>query len=112
MAQQPYMRNSILWSNTTTIGPQVYNNGSTSTITYSDVQGGYTGTGNINTDPSWVPRQLWRIHPVLAAPAGSPPSTPAIIVPPPTSAASAARKGRCDMAPSSRVDSPWQSRLE
>ncbi len=39
--------NSILWNNTAaTYG--------TPTITYSDVGGGYTGTGNINSDPVFV----------------------------------------------------------
>jgi predicted outer membrane repeat protein len=48
----PTVRNSILWGNTPT-DPQVYNNGSSSstTLTYSDVQGGGTSNGNINTDP-------------------------------------------------------------
>jgi hypothetical protein len=45
----PTLTNAILWGNT---GGQVYNtNSSTPTIIYSDVQGGYTGTGNIDLDP-------------------------------------------------------------
>jgi predicted outer membrane repeat protein len=39
--------NSILWNNTApTFGSP--------TITYSDVEGGYTGTGNINADPDFI----------------------------------------------------------
>ncbi len=43
--------NSILWGNTGGQGPQVYLTRGTTTITYSDVQGGLAGTGNINADP-------------------------------------------------------------
>lgn len=48
--------NSILWNNTATdSGNEIYNNAFGSvTITYSDVEGGATGTGNINADPQFV----------------------------------------------------------
>lgn len=42
------VRNSIFWGNT---GTEIT---AGETVTYSDVQGGYTGTGNINSDPSFV----------------------------------------------------------
>jgi hypothetical protein len=47
------VRNCILWSNTAPAEPQI---GGTSTvggpiISYNNVQGGYSGEGNINTDP-------------------------------------------------------------
>ena len=46
---KPVMTNSILWGNTP---DQIFNQPlSTVTITYSDVQGGWAGTGNINADP-------------------------------------------------------------
>ncbi len=42
------LSNCILWDG----GNEIWNNdGSTFMITYSDVQGGWTGQGNINTDP-------------------------------------------------------------
>ena len=45
----PVVTNSILWGNTP---DQIFNQPlSTVTITYSDVQGGWAGTGNINADP-------------------------------------------------------------
>ena len=45
------MGNSILWDG----GDEISNeNESTITITYSDVQGGWPGGGNINSDPSFV----------------------------------------------------------
>jgi hypothetical protein len=47
--------NCILWGNSAAVGAQVYNEiGSTLTLTYSDVQGGYIGTGNLNGDPRFV----------------------------------------------------------
>ena len=43
--------NSILWNG----GNEIWNNdGSTISITYSDVQGGWNGEGNINADPCFV----------------------------------------------------------
>lgn len=46
--------NSILWANTATgSGPQIYRSaGQGGNIQYCDIQGGWTGTGNINVDPS------------------------------------------------------------
>jgi hypothetical protein len=41
--------NSIIWGN----GVEISNN-KTCTVSYSDVQGGYAGTGNINADPLFV----------------------------------------------------------
>jgi hypothetical protein len=43
--------NCILWGNTP---DEIYNTTSTPIVTYSDVQGGYTGAGNINADPFFV----------------------------------------------------------
>ena len=45
---QPSVTNSILWGNTTQF------NDTQSTITYSIVQGGYAGVGNLNYDPQFV----------------------------------------------------------
>jgi hypothetical protein len=47
----PTVTNSILWGD---IGDEIYNSSSSPTVTYSDVQGGYTGEGNINADPLFV----------------------------------------------------------
>lgn len=44
----PDIRNSIIWGNS----PQaLYNDGGSSSVTYSDIQGGWSGEGNINEDP-------------------------------------------------------------
>ena len=48
------VKNCILTGNTASNGPQIYNTSSTTTVTYSNVEGGWTGTGNIDLDPSFV----------------------------------------------------------
>ena len=55
--------NCIFWGNTATYGPQVYNKAPpTFTITYSDVQGGWTGIGNIDADPCFVEAGHWDVN--------------------------------------------------
>jgi len=47
--------NSILWNN----GEEIYNYGSpNAAVTYCDIEGGYTGEGNIDADPSFVDTAL------------------------------------------------------
>ncbi|MEW6746638.1 MAG: DUF6531 domain-containing protein [Planctomycetota bacterium] len=48
------VRNSILWGNTAYTSPSIYDEGGMLTVTYSDIEGGWTGTGNINTDPLFL----------------------------------------------------------
>ena len=43
--------NCILWGNSAATGPSIF---SQSNVTYSDVQGGYSGTGNVSADPLFV----------------------------------------------------------
>ncbi len=43
--------NSILWNNEAPEGPEIYVESGTIDITYSDVKGGWTGTGNMNVNP-------------------------------------------------------------
>ena len=45
------IKNSVFWNNNP---DQINLNGSTATVTYSNVMGGFTGTGNINLDPAFV----------------------------------------------------------
>jgi parallel beta-helix repeat protein len=47
----PKLNNCILWGNGIT---PLYNYSGTVTVTYSDIQGGYVGTGNIDADPLFV----------------------------------------------------------
>ncbi|HET6445051.1 MAG TPA: right-handed parallel beta-helix repeat-containing protein, partial [candidate division Zixibacteria bacterium] len=52
----PNIQNCILWNNTSqSIQNQIYEDaGSSATVTYCDVWGGYVGVGNINQDPKFV----------------------------------------------------------
>lgn len=47
----PTMTNCILWGNS---GEQIHNEASSPTVSYSDIQGGYGDTGNIDDDPCFV----------------------------------------------------------
>jgi len=46
-----FVENTIIWGNMASVGSGIHLNNSTVDVNYSDVQGGWTGTGNINTDP-------------------------------------------------------------
>jgi hypothetical protein len=50
----PTLTNCILWGDSAPTGPEIHNSGSTPIVTYSDIAGGYTGTGNINADPLFI----------------------------------------------------------
>ncbi|NIQ75393.1 MAG: right-handed parallel beta-helix repeat-containing protein [Gammaproteobacteria bacterium] len=60
----PTVTNCIFWGNRPN---EIYNSSSTPTITYSDIQGGYSGIGNIDADPCFVDvnnpnPNLWNLH--------------------------------------------------
>jgi hypothetical protein len=59
---EPTITNSIVWANT--LGP-IYNpDGGTADVTYSDVQDGWPGNGNIHADPCFVAaRANYRLQP-------------------------------------------------
>ncbi len=51
----PIVTNCIFWDVASSTDNKIYNfSGSSPTITYSNIQGGYPGTGNINQDPLFV----------------------------------------------------------
>jgi len=52
----PNVNNCIFWGNSAPYGGnEIYNgSGSSTTVTYSDVKNGYSGTGNIDADPLFV----------------------------------------------------------
>ncbi len=50
-SSSPVVTNSIVWDNSSGI---YLDSGSAITVTYSDVEDGYTGTGNIDADPQFV----------------------------------------------------------
>jgi probable HAF family extracellular repeat protein/parallel beta-helix repeat protein len=55
MDSSPTLANCILWGNIAPSGPQIYNDvGGSATVSYSDVQGGWPGEGNIDADPCFV----------------------------------------------------------
>ena len=49
------LTNTIVWNNTATQDPEIYaTSASALVVTYCDVRGGWTGTGNIDADPLFV----------------------------------------------------------
>lgn len=50
----PTISNSIIWENSAPAGPEIHLRSSNPVVTYCDVQGGWTGTGNIDADPLFV----------------------------------------------------------
>ena len=58
----PTVTNCILWDNTAPNGPQVYNYDSSPAISYSDIQGGWLGQGNIDSDPCFVNPDIGDYH--------------------------------------------------
>jgi hypothetical protein len=51
-SSNPTLTNVIIWSSSGTIS--IANTSSSPTVTYSNIQDGYSGTGNINSDPLFV----------------------------------------------------------
>ena len=49
-AAYPTITNTILWDNIATY-PEIYVSSGTATVTFCDVEGGWSGNGNINTNP-------------------------------------------------------------
>jgi hypothetical protein len=57
--------NNILWNNTSPNNSQIYPfGGGTATVNYSDVQGGYAGSGNINFDPLFTDTASFYLAPL------------------------------------------------
>jgi hypothetical protein len=48
---EPTLMNSILWNNKAPQGSEIFVDGGTLDVSYSDVKGGWTGTGNIDVNP-------------------------------------------------------------
>jgi hypothetical protein len=55
----PTLANCIMWGNIAATAPEIYNYWSTPTVSYSDIAGGYDGTGNINADPCFADPGQW-----------------------------------------------------
>ncbi len=56
------VKNSILWGDTAGGVSNEISGDGTVTVTYSDVEGGWTGTGNIDEDPMFVPHDEYGRH--------------------------------------------------
>ena len=50
--------NCIFWGNLSAEGPQIYGSPN---VTYSDIQGGWSGIGNIDLDPNFVDEKIFHI---------------------------------------------------
>ena len=48
------VRNCILWGDSAPSGPEIFNINSTPSVTYSDIAGSYSGTGNIDENPLFI----------------------------------------------------------
>lgn len=79
-----FITNCVVWANVNGLfGGEVYNypaEPAPLTVTYSDVQGGYPGTGNINADPLFVNAATGDLHLKLGSPClgkGTPSGAPA-----------------------------------
>jgi len=48
------LTNVIMWGNTASSSAEISHSDGTLTVTYSNIQGGYPGTGNINANPLFV----------------------------------------------------------
>jgi hypothetical protein len=57
------LRNNIIWGNTQPNGGPIALNNSTIDVTYSDVEGGYTGTGNIDLPPEFSDTLAYLLDP-------------------------------------------------
>ena len=50
----PTITNCILWGDYAPYGPEIYPSSGSVVVTYSDVQGGWPGEGNIDSDPLFI----------------------------------------------------------
>jgi hypothetical protein len=71
----PLINNGILWYNIADEGPQIY--GSAPQITYSDIQGGWEGQGNIDLDPLFRDLENGDFH-LMAVDCGQPFDSPCV----------------------------------
>ncbi len=73
----PRITNTILWADTATSGPEIYLLNSDITITYSNVQGGWPGQGNIDVHPLFRDPENHDFH-LTAVYCGDPYNSPCI----------------------------------
>ncbi len=61
-ASSSSITNTIVWDNAAPEGPGIYVENGDTTITYCDIQGGWTGTGNIDADPLFADALVGDFH--------------------------------------------------
>ena len=59
----PKVTNSILWGNSALYGSEIFVKSGSPVVTYSDVEGGWSGEGNIETNPSFLGEVTFRLGP-------------------------------------------------
>jgi len=64
----PVVTNCILWGDTAPAGSEVFDNAATPIITYSNIQGSYTGTGNIDQTPEFKSPESGNFHLLVISP--------------------------------------------
>jgi hypothetical protein len=57
LSSTPFITSNILWGDTASVGPEIYSHNTSPSVKYCDVQGGWTGLGNIDADPLFVDPQ-------------------------------------------------------
>lgn len=63
LAKDPItLKNCILWGNIAPEGSEIYEKEKPLVITYSNIQGGHTGAGNIDTSPFFVHAESGNLH--------------------------------------------------
>jgi predicted GH43/DUF377 family glycosyl hydrolase len=58
---RPIIVNTILWGDTATYENEIYNSGGILTVRYSNIEGGFGGTGNIDVDPFFADTVLFNL---------------------------------------------------
>lgn len=71
------IKNSIFWGNVAPEGSQIYSQGGSSDISYSDIQGGWEGEGNIDADPLFRDADNGDFH-IMSTACGDPYDSPCI----------------------------------
>ena len=66
------LMNSILWGNYAPDGPQIAFSGGAIDVSYSDIQGGWAGTGNMNVNPKTISNLCLLNHKSPCIDAGNP----------------------------------------
>jgi len=69
---EPTLMNSILWNNKAPQGSEIFVDGGTLVVSYSDVKGGWAGTGNIDVNPKLKSKLFLLNHKSPCIDAGNP----------------------------------------